>query len=477
MNIADLLGEQRALRPHAPAVIRGGATIGFAALDDWVWRAAAALRERGVTPGEVVATHLVDELHGLVATLALARIGASMFTLAVSDPPLAREREAASVGAARLLADVPGVRVAGLAPCVIDFEAIRAGTAPVDASVRVDAPVAPWLILTGSGSTGRPKRMHLHHRTTFERNSVQRDAMPIAPGERVLCMASVEFGLTKQRYVEAIAFGASIVMYDRASEGPLAICRAHAVDVVHASVFHVESLLAQVPADRVHVLANLRVLRIGSSFVSDSLKQRAMRALTPNVYVIYALNELGIACVARPGDFSPGRTRPGSVGRPPSLIELQVVDATGVPVPDGTVGLIRVRGPGLVDGYADDPEASASAFREGWFYPGDLGVRSPQGDLVFAGRADQMMILDGINIYPAEIENALMSHPAVRDAAAFPLASELHHQVPVCVVVLDEAAGIDARALQAWARERLGARAPRRGIRVVAIPRNDSGQL
>ena len=118
-------------------------------------------------------------------------------------------------------------------------------------------------------------------------------------------MASVEFGLTKQRYVEAIAFGASIVMYDRASEGPLAICRAHAVDVVHASVFHVESLLAQVPADRVHVLANLRVLRIGSSFVSDSLKQRAMRALTPNVYVIYALNELGIACVARPGDFSP----------------------------------------------------------------------------------------------------------------------------------------------------------------------------
>ncbi|MFO1198754.1 MAG: class I adenylate-forming enzyme family protein [Burkholderiaceae bacterium] len=477
MNIADLLGEQHALRPDAPAVIRGGETVGYAALDDWVWRTAAALRDRGVTPGEVVATHFVDELHGLVATLALARVGASVFTLAVSDPALAREREAASVGAARLLTDDAGAHAAGLAPCVVDLDAIRSGTAPVDASVRADAPAAPWLILTGSGSTGRPKRMHLHHRTTFERNAVQRDAMPIAPGERVLCMASVEFGLTKQRYVEAIAFGATVVMYDRATEGPLAVCRAHSVDVLHASVFHVESLLARVPADRVRVLEGLRVLRIGSSFVSDSLKQRAMRTLTPNVYVIYALNELGIASVARPEDFTPGRTRPGSVGRPPSLIELQVVDAQGEPVPDGTVGLIRVRGPGLVDGYAGDPEASASAFRGGWFYPGDLGVRSPQGDLVFSGRADQMMILDGINIYPAEIENALMSHPAVRDAAAFPLASELHHQVPVCVVVLDDAAGVDANSLRQWARERLGARAPRRVIRVAEIPRNESGKL
>jgi acyl-coenzyme A synthetase/AMP-(fatty) acid ligase len=331
--------------------------------------------------------------------------------------------------------------------------------------------------MTGSGSTGQPKRMHLAHRTTFERNTVQRDAMPIDAGERVLCMASIEFALTKQRYVEAIAFGATIVLYDRAAEGPLAVCRARAVDVLHASVFHVESLLARVPAGRRDLLPHLRVLRIGSSFVSDSLRQRATQALSPNVYVIYALNELGIASVSRPADFVSGRTRPGSVGRPPSLIELQVVDANGTPLPAGNVGLVRVRGPGLIDGYADDPAASAKAFREGWFLPGDLGVLSPQGELVFAGRADQMMITDGINIYPAEIENTLMSHPGVRDAAAYPVASELHHQVPVCAVVLREDAATHADALVRWARERLGARAPRAVVVVPEIPRNESGKL
>jgi len=144
-------------------------------------------------------------------------------------------------------------------------------------------------------------------------------------------------------------------------------------------------------------------------------------------------------------------------------------------LPAGEVGHIRIRSPGMIDGYVDDPAATARAFRAGWFYPGDLGSLTPDGVLVFHDRADDMMILGGINIFPREIELALEQHPAVLEAQAFPLPHPVHQDIPAAAVVLRGEA--TEPELIAFCRERLGEQAPKMAVIVEKLPDQTRGKV
>jgi len=140
-------------------------------------------------------------------------------------------------------------------------------------------------------------------------------------------------------------------------------------------------------------------------------------------------------------------------------------------------GRVRVRGPGVVEGYWNDADATQASFRDGWFYPGDVGRMTADGQLVHLGRADHMMIYDGINIDPAEMESVLRAHPAVRDVAAMPWRSPLHQDVPVCAVAIHENSANSEQEFLQYARERPGRHGPAAVIILGRIPRNDAGKL
>jgi acyl-coenzyme A synthetase/AMP-(fatty) acid ligase len=131
----------------------------------------------------------------------------------------------------------------------------------------------------------------------------------------------------------------------------------------------------------------------------------------------------------------------------------------------------------MVHGYLNDDRATRAAFKDGWFYPGDLGAIMADGQLIHLGRSDQMMIMNGINIYPAEIERALGLHPAVRDVAALALRSDIHQEIPICAVTVDPTQPIAARALQQFAFDHLGSRGPKAVVILEALPRNAQGKL
>ena len=131
----------------------------------------------------------------------------------------------------------------------------------------------------------------------------------------------------------------------------------------------------------------------------------------------------------------------------------------------------------MVDRYLNDDEATRLAFKDGWFYPGDLGQFAPNGHLIFRGRADHMMIMNGINIYPAEIERVVSRHPAVRDVVAVPLPSIIHQDIPVCAVVLQTGAQLSEKQLLDFAAQRLGSRGPKKVFMFERIPRNEQGKL
>ena len=146
-------------------------------------------------------------------------------------------------------------------------------------------------------------------------------------------------------------------------------------------------------------------------------------------------------------------------------------------MPPGEIGEIRIRAPGMSTGYLDDERATARHFSDGWFRPGDLGTFTPDGVLIVYGRADDVMILNGIKIAPAEIERVLERHPAVKAVAAFPLPSPVHGELPVAAVELVAGASADERELQTFAREALGLRAPRRVMIVSALPSTVQGKV
>jgi len=131
----------------------------------------------------------------------------------------------------------------------------------------------------------------------------------------------------------------------------------------------------------------------------------------------------------------------------------------------------------MLDGYTDRSLPDNVNFREGWFYTGDVGYLADDGQLVHLGRGDHLMIYNGINIYPAEIEQTLLTHPGVKDVVVMPLKHNIHQEVPACVVSLVPGARVSEMGLRRFAVDLLGAKAPALLIIADRIPRNPQGKI
>ena len=245
-----------------------------------------------------------------------------------------------------------------------------------------------------------------------------------------------------------------------------------AVSYLFLTPMHLQNLLPVLPRDRPR-LPGLRRLEVAAMAVQEALRREIRQRLTPNLAVMYGTNEVAAWISAADGE-SLDRF-PDSIGFPAPGVEMGIADDEGQPLPPARLGLIRARVPGMPAGYLDDPEASAKTFRDGWYYPGDLGMLAPEGALYFKGRADDMMNFNGIKIYPAEIEAALLEHAAVAEAAAFALPSPVHQDVPAAFIQRLEP--VPARQLDQWCRNRLLGRAPQALLVMRRLPRDAAGRV
>jgi len=175
----------------------------------------------------------------------------------------------------------------------------------------------------------------------------------------------------------------------------------------------------------------------------------------------------------------PGLHKPGTVGWPIPGVEFQIVGEDDRPVSAGTHGEIRIRGPVVMRGYRAQPEATAKALSaDGWFRTGDLGFLDEDGFLSVTGRKKELIIVAGQNVYPQEIEQVLLRHPAVQAAAAVGEVDPTRGQVPVAYVALGEGAEVDSVALQEFCRVRLaGYKVPRRVVIRPDLPMSPTGKV
>jgi acyl-CoA synthetase (AMP-forming)/AMP-acid ligase II len=176
--------------------------------------------------------------------------------------------------------------------------------------------------------------------------------------------------------------------------------------------------------------------------------------------------------------LDPARRKLGAVGRA-SGCEARIIDAALQPLPDGQTGELAIRGPNVMAGYYKDPEATARAFTpDGWLRTGDLGHRDADGFFFVTGRIKELIIKGGENIAPREIDEALLKHPAVLDAAAVGIPDRHYGQEIAACVVLRDGHTADADALRDFCEATLGRYKAPRHIRIVTeLPRGPSGKV
>jgi acyl-CoA synthetase (AMP-forming)/AMP-acid ligase II len=235
-----------------------------------------------------------------------------------------------------------------------------------------------------------------------------------------------------------------------------------------------QSLLDHPDRDR-YDLTTLRVAVTGAADIPVSLIER-VRAELPFKTIItgYGLTEAGTATATSPDDDPD--TIATTVGRPRPGFELRVVDGKTEDVKPGDAGEILLRGGSVMSHYLDDPDATAAAMTDGWLRTGDLGVIDDRGCLRIVGRAKDMFIVGGFNAYPAEIENMLIRHPDISQAAVIGIPDGRLGEVGMAFVVAKPT--IDRDEIIEWARgEMANYKVPRRVEIVDALPLNATGKV
>jgi fatty-acyl-CoA synthase len=159
-------------------------------------------------------------------------------------------------------------------------------------------------------------------------------------------------------------------------------------------------------------------------------------------------------------------------------VQTRIVDENNREVPTGEVGELVVRGPNVFAGYWGLPEATAEAFRGGWFHTGDLGLVDDEGFITLVDRKKDMIITGGENVYPIEVEQVLWRHRAVREVAVVGVPHSKWGETPIAVVAVEDGAGVGSDELIAFARERLAHfKCPTRVEYVTELPRNAAGKV
>ena len=469
----------KALRSHAAdarkpaALVAPAGPVSYAELVGRVERCAAWLVREGCTPSIPVGVSVVDETDCLVAVLALLDLGIPQVGLPTGMPGPMRLALARRLAIGRIVVDDPGHALAGTPASVLVPDDARnpAGIAPMPLEADPDAPA---LYASSSGTTGIPKVLALSQRVIAWRAWQVAHVQSYAPDERVLVpMSTQEYPGKSMRLYTLLPGGTAVMWPGRAATPPPvpSYCVAMRATTLQLTVLQARALAKDGGGERLP--ASTRVF-LGASRMPSGLPAAFESRVGGRVFNRYGTTEIGIVSTMYP-DGDDGT--PDSVGRPSAGVEIEIVDLAGRPLPPGEPGEIRLRCERMVERYVDDPVATSRHFVDGWFYPHDVAMLTPEGVLRYLGRKDDLMMLNGINIFPAEIERVLEDHPAVRSAAAFPIASATYGDIPAAAVELNGTMATDAPSLARYARERLGVRAPRRVVIVDTLPRNAAGKV
>ena len=476
MNSTDRITQHSLDRPYAVAIIEGDRLMHYCTLEASIWSMAADLHNRGIRPGDIVGMSLRQSTRYLVAVLALARMGATQTALPLGEPQALRASTARKFGVKWIIADSEAEGVTGIATIQLPLDALDAPSADISPDLRCDAADLPWTINRTSGTTGEVKGVARTHRDALANHAQLMSHCPTyLPSANDCVLAAINMSFTYGLGINMLTLmaGATLVIPTQAltPASMLALIDRYAISRLSVTPMHLQALLPQVTGPGVRC-PSLVELSVSSMEMPESLRSEVRRKISPTLSIKYGAIETSAITAA---DAALQARYPETVGKPLPFVEVEIVDADGTPVPPAEPGRVRIRSPLNAAGYIGDEGTNQVKFSGGWFYPGDVGFLSAEGLLFLRGREDDMMNFNGIKIMPADIEEVLLAHEAVVEAAAFPGRSVRHQDVPMAAVTLRET--VDPKALLAYCQQRLGIRAPKFIGILATLPKNPMGKV
>jgi acyl-CoA synthetase (AMP-forming)/AMP-acid ligase II len=461
-----------------------GIRITYNSLREQVMTMAEALAALGIKRGDRVATVLPNGLPAIVSFLAASIAGTAAplnpgyrpdeFSFYLEDTsarillcppdgaPEARQAAEGKVPVYSLEMDASGfVRIAG--------------TSPSGKSLVAPAPEDIALVLHTSGSTGRPKRVPIRHSNlgASAQNIVRHYAL--SADDVALCAMPLfhVHGLVAST-ISTLLSGGTVVVPSKFN--PLSFWRTvrdHRVTWYSAvpTIHHL--LLSRAGSERPQGAEGLRFIRSCSAALPPEMMQKMEQIFGAPVLEAYGMTEASHQMCSNPQP--PAVRKPGSVG-PGTGVKVSIMDADGKHLPSGQRGEVVIQGPNVVSGYENNPEANAASFTNGWFRTGDQGFLDADGYLTLTGRIKELINRGGEKIAPREIDEVLLTHPAVAEAVAFGVPHGTWGEEVAAAVVLREPQS--ESVILAHCRERLADfKCPKKLYIVETIPRTATGKI
>ena len=486
-SIPDWLSHRAQSTPNRLALLCAADRLTFAELDAAVDSASAFLAADGVRPGDVIGIFARNGTPFVVAVHAIARLGAVLMPLNLRLTPLELAWQLRDAGAHRLLHDEAGrdmartLRNEATPLHLIPIEGLTPppGPLPVDGEGGPGGGVAFELAATHSlvytsGTTGTPKGAILTYGNHLWSAIGSALNLGLREDDRWLaCLPLFHVGGLAILLRGAI-YGTTAVVHEGFDPARVnAAIDNDGITIVSVVANMLQRMLDE--RDGRSYPPWLRCVLLGGGPAPEPLLRRAASLGVPVVQT-YGLTE----AASQVATLSPedALRKLGSAGKPLFGTELRIEGPDGeVLMADGQ-GEIVVRGPTITPGYLNRPEATAATIRDGWLHTGDIGYVDAEGYLYVLDRRDDLIVSGGENVYPAEIEAVLQSHPDVLEAGVYGAPDERWGQVPVAAVVLRPGATVSPDALMAHCRERLAAyKAPALIELRNELPRNAAGKL
>ncbi|GFG75035.1 long-chain-fatty-acid--CoA ligase [Mycobacterium botniense] len=496
-NLAVILRESRNAHPDKPLCHIGDRSFSYAQVDEISGRIAASLRSLGIRPGDKVALQLPNLPQFLFAYFGILKAGAVVvplnpllrapeisYHLKDSDSRMlitfetsADEAVRGAAGIAELstyVVNLPGSDKRFSHTKSFDELYFADDTGDIEPTNAEDTAV----IIYTSGTTGKPKGAELTHFQLFMNCTVSGELFGFRDddiGLAVLPMFHV-FGLSSVLNV-TVRFGGTLVLVPRFDPKT----------VIDELVLHRCTIFSGVPTMYFALLAadtegrDLSALRVGVSG-GAAIPGEVIRAFEEKFPGVVILEGYGLSETASTATFniSAEQRKVLSIGKPIWGVEVRVVDENGTPLPPGpgNVGEIVIRGHNLMKGYYKKPEATAEAFRNGWFHTGDLGYRDEDGYFFIVDRKKDLVIRGGYNVYPREIEEVLFEHSGIAAAAVIGKPDEKLGQEVLAFVVAKEGVRLTPDEVIAHCKERLAAYKYPREVRIIdELPTGPTGKV
>ncbi len=469
MTIIDHIRQHAVSTPDKTAVEDGDQKTTYKALVKMADKLACNLQHYGIKKGDVVAFQLKNSPEQCALMIAIGICGGVMLPINYKTKATIVYKEIDYLDVRTCIGNQdselpPGATRLSLESlmenCDDETRDFRRVTISAD---------APYLISQSSGTTGSPKYFVSSHEIVLD--NAPKDGTPRWGRHYMNMPMGDAWGCTD--CLALMYIGATIVLPQEKNLTAIAAeIKEKNISTLALLPWQLRLYLKQAKPGEM-LFPGVSFLETGGSTLTLSEKEQVMAKITPHLYDSYDTTEFPFVSMAGPSDHS---KKPGTVGRVVEGIEVQVVDHNHHPLDPGCTGLLRFRTTPMIREYLNNPDATARSFRDGWFYPMDVGYLDEDGYLFLTGRSDDKINCLGAKFYPVEVERILLTYPGIEEAIVFGWPHTIKGEVAAAAYVSTEP--LDDREIISFCKSRLKKyMVPRYYIRLEFIPRNQNGKV